>query len=208
MRTQPCSLSTFKSLFKILLCHDDKNNHNKTLDYTTSRWLTTVFTLNRAVLLVCAASVCLFFFYLLMAELHSSLWGLLGRECPFVASLHCGDKGVQGSRTLQGRTLDFMGCMSYIWHFLLCPRLETFFTKESTMTKPNQHGERSPATDDIKFFATVLINLTWSFLIYCSFQPFSVLSHISFSFNHTFFLFSYVLCVFLSLILLYAFLLL
>lgn len=149
-----------------------------------------------------------FFFYFLMAELHSRLWGLLGRECPFVASLHCGDKGVQESRTLQGRTLDFMGCMSYIWHFLLCPRLETFFRKKSTMTKPNQYGEGSPATDDNRLFATVLINLTWSLLIYCSFQPFSVLSHISFSFNHTFFLFSYLLCVFLSLILLYAFLLL
>lgn len=45
------------------------------------------------------------------------------------------------------------------------------------MTKPNQHEEGSPATDDIRLFATALINPTWSFLIYCSFQPFSVLSH-------------------------------
>lgn len=49
------------------------------------------------------------FFHLLTAELHSSLWDLLGRECPFVAHLRCGDKGVQGSRALPGRPLDFMG---------------------------------------------------------------------------------------------------
>lgn len=45
------------------------------------------------------------------------------------------------------------------------------------MTKPMEHEEGSPGTDDIRLFVTVLIDQTWSLLIYCSFQPFSVLSH-------------------------------
>lgn len=53
------------------------------------------------------------------------------------------------------------------------------------MTKPNQPEEGPPATGDIRLFATVFINTTWSLLIYCSFKPFSFLSYIYFSINHT-----------------------
>jgi len=76
------------------------------------------------------------FFHLLMAELHYILWAPLGRECPFVARLRCGDKGVRRSRTLQGRPPDFLGRRAEIRHFLLSPRLETFCRREPTMTKP------------------------------------------------------------------------
>lgn len=141
------------------------------------------------------------FFHLLMMELHSRLCGLLGRKCLFVACLLCGDKAVQGSRTLKGRPLDFMGHRAYTRHFVLSPSLHIFWRKSKSAWRRisscwwHQTIFCCLNQPDLAPYDRLFIPAFFCFSSY----------YIYFSFNNTFFLFSFLLCL-LSLVLLYGFL--
>lgn len=177
---------------------------HENLIYTTARWLFSWLLFSYwwkqtgFILVWCSLalprSMC--FLPMLMAELHSRLWGVLSKDCPFVAYLHCGDQGVQGSAKL------YRGDHLTSWHIKL--GYGTFFFPYAwniLQEGVNEHEEGSLATDDIRLFVTtnqptfvliLFIPTFFCFISYC----------ISVT-DTTFFYF--LLYLLLSLILLYGF---
>lgn len=145
--------------------------------------------------------ILLVFFHLLMAELHSRLWVLFSRECPFVLL-----------ESKMPRDLElYKG--DYLTSWDTGHRYSTFFFPPDLKHSP---GRNQPSA------RRRISSLWWHQIIcYCFNQPSLVSSdllfipaffcfisyHIYFSFSHTFFLFPSLFYPLLSLILLYGFLL-
>lgn len=136
------------------------------------------------------------FLPLLMAELPSRLWAVWSKDCPSVAWLHCRDQGVQGSTKL------YRGDHLISWD--IRPEYGTFFFPYNwniLQEGVNQHEEGSLAAEHIRLFVsinqTILALILFIPAFFCFISYYISVKDIDFSY--------FLLCLLLSLILLYGF---